>query len=214
MRDELHLAVSMRSFRAENVSLLIKQVLDRDPESAKQTHDSLKDRYPIKLTRSPAKAKAWLRAQARGSERYGMVVSSRAYRLKPHAIDVRLQVDPVMWFLKGKDDVRSSYYLEDAATEYRVQGLELDWACMIWDADFRFNGKSWEHWAFVGDGWNRIHKVDRQTYQLNAYRVLLTRARQGMVIVVPEGDVGDPTRRTEYYDHTFEYLKSIGFDEL
>lgn len=212
--DELHLSVSMRSFRAENVALLVKQLLDRHVELARQTLASLKDRYPIMLTRSPASAKAWLRAKARGNERYGMVVSSRAYRLKPHAIDVRLQVDPVMWFLKGKEDVRSSFYLEDAATEYRVQGLELDWSCMIWDADFRFRGGKWENWAFVGDRWNRILKNDRQMYQLNAYRVLLTRARQGMVIVVPEGDCTDPTRSSEYYDQTFDYLKSIGFDEL
>ena len=213
-RDELHLAVSMRSFRAENVAMLVKQLLDRDGASARQTLSALQNRYPIMLTRSPAKAKEWLRSKARGSERYGMVVSSRAYRLKPHAIDVRLQVDPVMWFLKGKDDVRSSFYLEDAATEYRVQGLELDWSCVIWDADFRYSGKSWEHWAFVGDGWNRIHKVDRQNYQLNAYRVLLTRARQGMVIVVPDGDAADPTRKADYYDQTFEYLKLIGFEEI
>lgn len=212
--DELHLGVSMRSFRAENVALLVKQTLDRDSASARETLASLKDRYPIVLTRSPAKAKTWLRSRARGSERYGMVVSSRAYRLKPHAIDVRLQVDPVMWFLKGKKDVRSSFFLEDAATEYEVQGLELDWTCVIWDADFRFNGKTWEHWAFVGDGWNRIHKEDRQAYQLNAYRVLLTRARQGMAIVVPEGDPTDPTRRDGYYDMTFEYLEAIGFDKL
>lgn len=213
-RDELHLAVSMRSFRAENVSLLVKQMLDCDVASARETLASLKDRYPIMLTRSPADAKAWLRAKARGNERYGIVVSSRAYRLKPHAIDVRLQVDPVMWFLKGKDDVRSSYYLEDAATEYRVQGLELDWTCMIWDADFRFNDGEWENWAFVGDRWNRIHKDERQMYQLNAYRVLLTRARQGMVIVVPEGDSNDPTRNAEYYNRTYEYLSSIGFNEI
>jgi hypothetical protein len=211
MRDELHLAVSMRSFRAENVSQLVKQILDRDAISARKTLTSLVDRYPVVLTRSPVKAKEWIRAQARGTERYGMVVSSRAYRLKPHAIDVRLQVDPVLWFLKGKDDVRSSYYLEDAATEYRVQGLELDWACVIWDADFRFGCKSWEHWAFVGNGWNRIRKKERQMYQLNAYRVLLTRARQGMVIVVPEGDSKDATRKADYYDTTYGYLKSIGF---
>ena len=215
-RDELHLAVSMRSFRAENVALLVKQLLDRDSASARQTLLTVKDRFPILLTCRPATAKAWLRApnRATSSERYGMVVSSRAYRLKPHAIDVRLQVDPVMWFLKGKDDVRSSFYLEDAATEYRVQGLELDWTCMIWDADFRFNHGEWENWAFVGDRWNRIHKDDRQMYQLNAYRVLLTRARQGMVIVVPDGDPYDLTRKAEYYDQTYDYLKSIGFDEL
>ena len=211
MQDRLHLSVSMRSFRAENVSLLVKQLLDLEETAAAKTLDDLGDRYPIFITRDLAKAKQWLRDKARGNERYGLIASSNAYRLKPHAIDVRLQVDPVQWFLYGKDDVRSSYYLEDAATEYRVQGLELDWACVTWDADFRRVRNGWEHWKFVGDRWNRVHKPERQKYLKNAYRVLLTRARQGMVIVVPCGESGDPTRKREYYDSTFDYLSSIGF---
>ncbi len=211
IRDDLHLSVSMRSFRAENVSLLVKQTLDLDPEAAALTLDALRERYPILITRDLVKAKQWLREKARGSERYGLVASSYAYRLKPHAIDVRLQVDPVQWFLHGKDDVRSSYYLEDAATEYRVQGLELDWACVTWDADFRRVRGGWEHWKFVGDRWKRVRAPERQMYLKNAYRVLLTRARQGMVIVVPEGDASDSTRKCEYYDPTFDYLQSIGF---
>lgn len=214
MKDELHLGTSMRSFRAENLSLVVKQVLDLEQDAAARTLDGLRDRYPILLTRDLAKAKSWLRSQARGTERYGLVASSYAYRLKPHAIDVRLQVDPVQWFLYEKDDVRSSYYLEDAATEYRVQGLELDWACVTWDADFRPSKDGWNHWRFVGDRWNRIHKSDRQKYLKNAYRVLLTRARQGMVIVVPEGDRSDATRSPEFYDATFEYLLEIGFSTL
>jgi DUF2075 family protein len=119
-------------------------------------------------------------------------------------------MDPIPWFLDGKDDVRSSYYLEDVATEFQVQGLELDWACVAWDGDFRYSRAGWEHWSFVGERWNRIQKPQRQQYLKNAYRVLLTRARQGMVIVVPEGDSGDPTRKPEFYDSTFEYLRTIG----
>ena len=214
IQDQLHLGVSMRSFRAEKVSLLVKQLLDLEEAAAAQTLKDLRDRYPILLTRDLAKAKQWLREKARGNERYGLIASSNAYRLKPHAIDVRLQVDPVQWFLYGKDDVRSSYYLEDAATEYRVQGLELDWACVTWDADFRRIQNGWEHWKFVGDGWNRVHKPERQKYLKNAYRVLLTRARQGMVIVVPDGNDSDPTRHRNYYDPTFAYLKEIGFDVI
>lgn len=213
-QDQLHLSVSMRSFRAENVSLLVKQLLDLETVAAAQTLNDLRDRYPILITRDLAKAKQWLRVKARGNERYGLVASSNAYRLKPHAIDVRLQVDPVQWFLYGKDDVRSSYYLEDAATEYRVQGLELDWACVTWDADFRRVHDGWEHWKFVGDRWNRVRKPERQKYLKNAYRVLLTRARQGMVIVVPDGVSSDPTRKREYYDRTFDYLSSIGFSSI
>lgn len=214
IQDDLHLGVSMRSFRAEKVSLLVKQLLDLEQAAAAQTLEEVCDRYPILITRDLAKAKHWLRDKARGSERYGLVASSYAYRLKPHAIDVRFQVDPVQWFLYGKDDVRSSYYLEDAATEYRVQGLELDWACVTWDADFRRIGDGWGHWKFVGDRWNRVHKPERQKYLKNAYRVLLTRARQGMVIVVPEGESADHTRKREYYDLTFDYLRSIGFATL
>jgi DUF2075 family protein len=214
IQDQLHLGVSMRSFRAEKVSLLVKQLLDLEEAQATQTLADVRDRYPIFLTRDLAKAKQWLRDKARGNERYGLVASSHAYRLKPHAIDVRLQVDPVQWFLYGKDDVRSSYYLEDAATEYRVQGLELDWACVTWDADFRRVPNGWGHWKFVGDRWNRVRKPERQRYLKNAYRVLLTRARQGMVILVPDGEASDHTRKSEFYDPTFEYLSAIGFPTL
>lgn len=91
-----------------------------------------------------------------------------------------------------------------------MQGLELDWACVTWDADFRCTRDGWQHWSFCGDRWNRVRKPQRQVYQKNAYRVLLTRARQGMVIVVPEGDPTDPTRRADYYDTTYHYLRRIG----
>ena len=210
-KEELHLSVSMRSFRAEHVSLLVKQLLDLQPEEARKTLEKVHDKYPIVITRDLAKAKLWLRTQARGSERYGIVVSSQAERLKPHAIDVKSPVDPIHWFLDGKDDVRSSYYLEDVVTEFQVQGLELDWACVTWDADFRYTKNGWEHCSFVGNKWNRIRKPERQNFLKNAYRVLLTRARQGMVIVVPSGDKEDHTRKSEFYDPIFEYLLEIGF---
>ncbi len=209
-KPDLHLSVSMRSFRAENVSQLVGEILNLDSLRARQTLAKLQDKYPILLTRSLPRAKKWLREQARGSERYGIIVSSQAERLKPHAIDVKSPIDPIHWFLDGKSDVRSSYYLEDVATEFHVQGLELDWACVTWDADFQYSDRGWQHRSFVGDRWNQIKKADRQVYQLNAYRVLLTRARQGMVVVVPEGDPGDPTRRPEFYDPTFAYLRGIG----
>ena len=213
-KDELHLSVSMRSFRAEHVSLLVKQILDLHPEEANKTLEKVKENYPIVITRDLAKAKQWLKAQARGSERYGIVVSSQAERLKPHAINVKSPVDPIHWFLDGKEDVRSSYYLEDVVTEFQVQGLELDWACVTWDADFRYTEQGWDYRSFVGDRWNYIRKPERQIYLKNAYRVLLTRARQGMVIVVPSGDEEDHTRKKEFYDPIFEYLQKIGFDKI
>lgn len=212
--ENLHLAVSMRSFRAENVSLLVKQLLDLNDLSAKETFNELKNRYPIVITRDFSKAKTWLKSKARGSERYGIVVSSQAQRLKPYAIDVKSPIDPIHWFLDGKDDVRSSYYLEDVATEFHVQGLELDWACVAWDGDLRYSHLGWIYKSFVGNKWQNIKSETRKLYLKNAYRVLLTRARQGMVIVIPEGDIEDPTRLPEFYNETFEYLKEIGFDFL
>jgi hypothetical protein len=207
---DLHLAVSMRSFRAEKLAHLVKQILDRDSSGARKTLAQL-DKYPIVITRDLATAKDWLRENARGSERYGIVASSEAQRLKPYAIDVKSRIDPIHWFLDGKEDVRSSYYLEDVATEFQVQGLELDWTCVTWDADFRHADSGWEHWYFVGSGWNHINKRERKMYLKNAYRVLLTRARQGMVIVVPRGDSMDHTRIPEFYDSTYHYLRGIGF---
>lgn len=210
--ENLHLSVSMRSFRAEHVSHLIKNILDINLEKAQKDYQSVKEKYPIVITRNVSVAKKWLKEKARGSERYGIVVSSQAQRLKPHAIDVKSPMDPVHWFLDEKYDIRSSYYLEDVATEFDVQGLELDWACVTWDGDFRFNKNNWQYFSFVGSKWQNINKEERKGYLKNAYRVLLTRARQGMVIVVPEGDEEDPTRKSEYYDSTFEYLKTVGFE--
>src|ERR1044072_313796 len=211
INEHLHLAVSMRSFRAENVSLLVKQVLDLEIEAARKTLSELTDKYPIVLTRDLARAKDWLRSQARGTERYGIVVSSQAERLKPHAIDVRTPINPVDWFLNDKHDVRSSSYLEDVATEFDVQGLELDWVCVTWDADLRHTTSGWQHWKFHGSRWMHINLPHRQLYLKNAYRVLLTRARQGMVIVVPPGDDSDPTRMPSLYDPTFSFLEAVGF---
>jgi len=210
----LHLSVSMRSFRAENVSGLVKSILDLERQQAADNLAELKDRYPIVLCRDLNKAKAWVRDYAQGSERYGMVVSSQAQRLRPHAIDVRVNIDPVHWFLDGKDDVRSSWFLEEAASEFDVQGLELDWSVVVWDADFRHNGNGWGNWSFTGGKWQRINAAQRKLYQKNAYRVLLTRARQGMVIVVPEGDRDDYSRQPGFYDPTFSYLSSLGIPVL
>lgn len=213
-KPELHLRTSVRSFRSEKISLFVKQLLDLDEEAARNNLSLIHDKYPIVLTRDLDVAKNWVKTQARGSERYGMVVSSQAERLKPHAIDVRVKANPVHWFLNDKKDVRSSYYLEDVATEFDVQGLELDWVCMAWDADFRYDNTNWKNWSFRGAKWQRIIKPERQTYQKNAYRVLLTRARQGMVIFVPVGDDSDHTRPKEYYDGTYDYLQRLGLKTL
>jgi len=212
--DCLHLAVSMRSFRAENVSAFVKALLDCEEMAAREAFSKLSGRFPIVLTRDLEKAKEWVRSKARGSERFGLLASSKAMRLKPHAVDIRVKADPIHYFLNDKEDVRSSYYLEDAATEFQVQGLELDWTCVTWDADFRFNGSDWNYHDFRGSRWQNVKNSDNRTYVKNAYRVLLTRARQGMVVFVPPGNQYDATRPPEYYDATFGYLKTIGIPTL
>ena len=210
----LHLETSMRSFRSEKVSAFVKAILDCEAESARALLAEVAERYPIAITRDIQRAKQWVRERARGSERYGLVASSQAQRLKPHAIDVRVSVDPVHWFLNDRKDTRSSFYLEDAATEFQIQGLELDWICVTWDADLRMQAHGWRYHAFRGDTWTTIHNADRKRYLLNAYRVLLTRARQGMVIFVPPGDLGDPTRDPRFYDETYAYLNDLGLDPV
>jgi len=209
----LHLAVSMRSFRAENVSTFVRALLEADIDGARRTLAQL-GRYPMAITRDLSRARHWLRSQARGSERYGLLASSKALRLKPLAVDVRVAVDPVHWFLDGPNDVRSSYFLEDCATEFQVQGLELDWACVTWDGDFRFADAEWSFNDFRGSRWQRIRSPDAQNYLRNAYRVLLTRARQGMVLFVPHGDPADHTRLPEFYTETFKYLRDLGIPVL
>ena len=210
LEPDLHLAVSMRSFRAEHVSTFVKAVLDREKEKAREALATIVGKYPIRLTRDLNRAKEWVRAQARGSERFGLVASSKAQRLKPHAVDVRVNVDPVHWFLNDGSDTRSSFYLEDAATEFQVQGLELDWACVTWDGDLRYTDQGWGYKDFRGSKWTNIKDEANQSYLRNAYRVLLTRARQGMVIFVPQGDPRDPTREASIYDPTFSYLADLG----
>jgi hypothetical protein len=208
--DSLHLAVSNRSFRSEKVSTLVKSVLDLDQSRASILYSEVYGQYPIYLTREMHLARDWLRSQARGSERYGLLASSGAIRLRPEGIFVKAKIEVEHWFLDDRNDVRSSYVLEGVATEFDIQGLELDWTAIAWDADLRHNGKDWEFWSFEGSKWQKVREQTRQEYLVNSYRVLLTRARQGMIIFIPRGDDQDPTRPPSYYDHTFNYLRRIG----
>ncbi len=212
--NDLHLAVSMRSFRAEQLSNFVHSVLAEEKEKASTLLTEIRDKYPIRITRSLDKAKLWLKEQKRGSERYGMLVSSQAQRLRPLSIDVRCKPDTVHWFLDDINDIRSSLFLEDAASEFDVQGLELDWTCIVWDGDLRWENNHWGNYSFTGNKWQNIRSEERKTFQINAYRVLLTRARQGMIICVPEGNAEDDTRKPKYYDETFEYLKGLGIPEI
>jgi hypothetical protein len=207
---DLHLTVSLRSFRADKVSSFVKALLDLDRAAAQDALSTFRERYPIVLTRDLAAAKGWVRGNARANERFGLLGSSKAMRLRPHAIEVRLAADPIHYFLADRQDVRSSFYLEDCATEFQVQGLELDWSCVAWDADLRMGATEWSHHDFSGSKWKGIHSGENQRNLKNAYRVLLTRARQGMAIFVPPGDREDPTRPPGFYDKTFEYLRDLG----
>lgn len=211
---DLHLATSVRSFRTPDLAAFVKAVLDVDTDAAKELYARIKDKYPIVLTRNLSKAKEWVRSRCQGTTRYGLLASSGALRLKPEGIFVKNEISVANWFLNGKDDVRSSYYLEDVVSEFDIQGLELDYSIVAWDADFRFDGEQWTYNNFVGNRWMNVASEDRKLYLKNAYRVLLTRARQGMVIFIPEGSDTDGTRKREWYDGTYEFLHALGIFEL
>lgn len=212
--EDLHLAVSLRSFRSENVSNFVKALLDVDIDTAKRLYEQFNNDYPVFVTRNLHKAKLWVRSQAKGSQRYGLTASSGAKRLRKYGIWVQNKIEATNWFLNGKNDVRSSFHLEETATEFDIQGLELDWTIVCWDADLRFENGDFKHLKFVGTKWQNIKSADNILYLKNAYRVLLTRARQGFVIFVPSGDETDTTAKPEYYDGIYRYLKSVGIKEL
>ena len=223
--DKLHLGVSLRSFRAERLSAFVHSLLSFNPDAVELYKDVVSHGYPIVLTRSMDKAREWLRQQARGTQQTGILISKVSARFKPLAVHVLPQSEDnaVHWFLEDKTDVRSSNYLEEAATEIQVQGLEVDFACVLWDADMRYDDSKWTFWKFNGKTqWTPEKNLETQKYMLNAYRVLLTRARQGMVICIPEGNgrttpegfPEDPTRQPSFYDSTYEYFKHLGVTEL
>ncbi len=214
LHDDLHLAVSMRSFRAETLSDFISHVLNGDAEAARTAFDVMGGKYPIYLTRDIHAAREWLLRQGRGTARFGLIASSGALRLKPEGVHIKTEIDPANWFLNDRADVRSSYYLEDVATEFDVQGLELDWAGVCWDADLRHDSHGWQLNKFKGTKWQSVKDRHQRLYLKNAYRVILTRARQGMVIFVPKGDDRDPTRPSGFYDDTFRFLQSCGIPLL
>ncbi len=228
--EKLHLGVSLRSFRAEKLSAFVHALLSVEPDKASELYNEIKDKYPIVLTRDMEKAKAWLHSKVRGTERTGVLITKESSRYKPLGIHVLPSGDEnaVHWFLDDKANTKSSNYLEDAATEIQVQGLELDYTCLLWDADMRFDDGEWHFYKFNGTTkWNEQlptteNKQELRKYMLNAYRVLLTRARSGMVICVPKGNPNktlsgfweDSTRLPKYYNGTYEYLKSLGIEEI
>jgi hypothetical protein len=209
----LHLATSLRSFRAERLSDFIGHVIDGNAAAAREVKGTLTN-FPLYITRDLALARQWLRAKRRGNERTGLLASSNAARLKPHGVFVKAKIEPAKWFLAPNDDVRSSDALEDAATEFDIQGLELDWTCVCWDANYRRAGDQWQAMQFKGTRWQTVNDEDRKAYVANAYRVLLTRARQGMVVFVPPGSCEDGTRTPAVYQAIYDFLKACSFEDL
>lgn len=212
--EDLHLSVSQRSFRATHLNTWVNAVIDNRPDIAQIEAREITIKYPLYITRDLSIAKEWLRDRILGNKRVGLTASSGGLRLKPYGINVKEAIDEAYWFLNDETDVRSSYYLEMIATEFAVQGLELDWVGICWDSDLRRLSNSWDFKNFSGTTWKKVHKKEDQQYLLNTYRVLLTRAREGLIIWVPEGDKSDPTRLPEFYDPIFNYLKSCGLIEI
>jgi|TARA_B110000093_G_scaffold84158_1_gene91119 hypothetical protein len=211
---ELHLAVSVRSFRSEQLSNFIHELLNVKIDNSQRIYSQIKKADPIVVSRNLKKAKKWLRLKAKGTERTGLIGSSGARRLRPLGIDEKNKISPPSWFLNNSQDIRSSYFLEEVATEFDIQGLEIDWACVAWGGNFYMNKTDWKYQNFKRTKLQNINKEIDKEYLKNTYRVLLTRARQGMVIFVPESSDLDHTRPKEFYDRTYEYLKEIGVKEI
>ena len=211
---ELHLATSVRSFRTPDLSAFVDALLAPDQALASHYFHKIASLYPLVITRNLRAAKDWLRKQCRGSMRCGLLASSGALRLKAEGLFVKSGISVADWFLNDRTDVRSSYQLEDVATEFDIQGLELDFAMVAWDADFYYQNGHWFARTFRGNKWTKNNQPEDFRYRKNAYRVLLTRARQGMVIFVPHGDNSDKTRPVAFYDGVYDYLKSIRLPEI
>lgn len=212
--SDLHLSVSQRSFKATDLNNWVNAVIDNRPQEANRIADTIKKTYPILISRNIVEVKNWLKGKKSGTKRIGLVASSGALRLKPYAINVREEIDETLWFLNDENDVRSSFYLETVASEYKVQGLELDFIGVCWDADLRRGKDDWQFRSFSGSQWNQVNNISEQNFLLNTYRVLLTRAREGLIVFIPEGDIDDKTRPPELYNSIFEYLKSCGIQEM
>ena len=213
--EELHLSISLRSFRSEKVANFVHHLLNNEKEQAAAIYQEIKKVYPICMTRDLNTAKEWIKKQTEGKNcRYGLIASSQAKRLRAEGIWVECKCKPEKWFLEEKNDIKSSYFMEEVATEFDIQGLEIDYALVGWDADYRYENGHFECYKPSGSKWQTINKEDNRRYLKNAYRVLLTRAREGFIIFVPKGDDSDNTRLCKYYDELWEYLKDIKIEEI
>jgi hypothetical protein len=215
LEPRLHLNASVRSYRCEALPRWVNAVLASDRKAARSIADA-RDEFPVYLTRELHAARKWLRINARGQRRCGLVASSGARRLRAEGLGVSLGADDLdgvaHWFLRPPGDLRSSYALEVTANEYACQGLELDYAGVCWGGDLIWAAREqkWVPRRLSGTVWQKVNEADSKSWSLNKYRVLLTRARLGTVIWVPEGDSEDPTRPPELYDETADALEEMG----
>ena len=213
--EALHLAVDMRSFRNKNVAAFAEALVTNDSDKARELYPIVTADYPIYVTRDLNAAKEWVRRETRRpSDRYGIVADSYGQRIRADGIIVPIDFDAVKWFLRGKEEIDSSYYMEIAASEFKIQGLEIDYAVVAWEGDYRYQNGEFEFHRFYGGKWQNVRNEMGRRYLRNGYRVLLTRARQGYVIYVPKGSNYDKTRKPEFYDETYEYLITSGISEL
>lgn len=214
--DGFHLQTSIRSFRANKQNLFVDALLDNEPIHAKTALLQMANKYPVYITRDINVAKTWVRGKVRGTQRSGVLACSSAQRLKPEGIYVPTNIDVKNWFLAPGDDLRSSNMLEVVASEFKFQGLEIDWAVVCWDADLRRKDNNWDYYSFKGTKWNHRNRDDQKRYLINSYRVLLIRARQGMIIFITKSvdPEIDATRDRKYYDAIYEYLLSCGIEEI
>ncbi|HEX4793210.1 MAG TPA: DUF2075 domain-containing protein [Humisphaera sp.] len=209
---ELHLACNVRSHRAKFIGAWVNQLLANGPVTA-ETPETNRD-FPIVMTRDPEFARDWLREREEKSQRTGLLTSSGATRLRAFGIEVsqafRDGISYPRWFLNDPRDIRSSCKLEIAATEYDCQGLEVDWAGICWGGDFIINSETgkWDHWRFRGNSWQHENDVTKQQYIANKYRVLLTRARRGMIIWIPKGR--EAAKNPSWLDATAERIAEAG----
>jgi hypothetical protein len=218
-RDTLHLRTSNRSLRADNLAKWVNFVLDGQEKDAASLR--ITDRFPIFLTRDLNVARAKLKAEALGHSRFGLTGSSGAARLRAEGLEPSSDFHAAYpwhhWYLAPRHDIRSSYTCEVFATEFEIQGLELDWIGLCWGGDFIWLANEWlardlRHGRH--SKWGLVRKPEKQLYRKNAYRVLLTRARQGLVIYIPRGDTKDSTRLPSELDRTTDYLLRCGVTPL
>ena len=137
----LHLRTSNRSLRADKLATWVNCVLEGDSEVAASLR--IAERFPILLSRDLSETRSKLREQGIGANRYGLVGSSGAARLRAEGLEpsstFHADYPWEHWYLGEKTDVRSSFRCEVFATEFEIQGLELDWIGLCWGGDFIWN---------------------------------------------------------------------------